>query len=344
MQGLRALYQYQGRIAEWSRLVEEIVPEYCVDDGPATGRDDVYSVVMSYRIDLLRGYLRDLPKAAVMQEKKIAWDRERAAATLDLPSDAPLDADQQNRIHSLAASVFTLGQILLEQGSADCIPAFKEFNQYCQRISDDAGEANGHLNIGHAYKGVAGICDLDAAEAAYRLSLTLHYEDDTVGRSICFQQIGMVHHQRFKESRARSEPTEVLIRHIRVAESHYLQALDLCPVTAITTLAPVYNQLGNLHADNGDTEQACKHYEKGMQIYERVGDRHRGGQTRFNIAAMYLNSVLGQPASSTRKAVLRRSRSYAEAALLDFQHYQGHAAVDEANCQQLIDEIDQQLE
>ena len=70
MQGLKMLYEYQGRLAEWSRLVDEIVPEYCtVTDEPISGREDDYSLVMGYRVDLARHHHRDLSAAARLQEK-----------------------------------------------------------------------------------------------------------------------------------------------------------------------------------------------------------------------------------------------------------------------------------
>ncbi len=51
MQGLDGLYGFQGRAAEWARLVSEIVPDFCTaDDEPVPGREDRYSVVMAYRV------------------------------------------------------------------------------------------------------------------------------------------------------------------------------------------------------------------------------------------------------------------------------------------------------
>ena len=71
MQGLRVLYQYQGRTAEWARLVAEITPDYCTaDDAPIPGREDGYGLVMDYRVGLARDHERDLPAAAALQEKR----------------------------------------------------------------------------------------------------------------------------------------------------------------------------------------------------------------------------------------------------------------------------------
>ncbi len=107
MQGLRKLYEYQGRTAEWARLVAEIVPDYCTPDDAPHPRPGGRSTAWSWATAsaLAQDVDRDLPRAAALQEKLVAWDRQRAAASLALPADAPLDADQRNRIRTLGVSV-----------------------------------------------------------------------------------------------------------------------------------------------------------------------------------------------------------------------------------------------
>ena len=188
MQGLRVLYEYGGRTAEWQRLVAEITPDYCTaGDDPLAGREERYSLVMGYRIDLAMDVDRDLPAAAALQEKRVAWDRRQAADALALPLDAPLDAMQRNRIRTLGVSLEALGHILREQGSPDCVPQYQEAIRYYQRIGDTAVEAISHFNLGHAYKDLPAIRDLDAAEAAYRRSLDMWAQDDLLNRSKTIQ-------------------------------------------------------------------------------------------------------------------------------------------------------------
>ncbi len=65
------LYEYQGRGGEWARLVAEIVPDFCTaQDDPVPGREEQYSLVMGYRVDLARQQERDLDRAARLQEKR----------------------------------------------------------------------------------------------------------------------------------------------------------------------------------------------------------------------------------------------------------------------------------
>jgi tetratricopeptide (TPR) repeat protein len=344
MQGLRGLYDYQGRLSEWARLVAEITPDYCTpDDAPIPGREDQYTFVMSYRVSLAIAYDRDLPRAAALQEKRVAWDRQQAAPALALPPGAALDSEQRHRILTLAVSLATLGRTLREQGSGDCVQQYEESIRHSQRIEDTAGEAITHYNLGSAYRKVPAIRDLDAAEAAYQRSLALVDPNDALGRSRCIKQIGLVHHERLTESRQRGEPAETVLKHAQAAEQHYRQALALCPSTALADLGLKHQALGALYADVGQTESAREHYEKSVQIFEQTGDRYGAGQTRFNMALMYAQASGRETAPARQRDLLQRAGAYARAALRDFQHYQGRAAAYEARAQGLLKRIDEDL-
>ena len=344
MQGLRSLYHYQGRTAEWARLVEEIRTDYCTDeDESVPDRADQYTFVMGYRIDLAQRYERDLAKAAALQEKLVALHRQLAAAALALPWGAPLDDEQRNRIRTLGVSVFTLGQILQKQDSAECLRPFQESLELDQRIGDRPAQAADEFNLGHAYKDIPGIRDLDAAEAAYQRSLDLHDQTDALGRSKCIGAIGMVHHARFHEARKCNEPEETLLRHLQAAEQHYLDGLRLCPKDALNDLAPKHNALGVLYADVGQLDKAREHYELDAQYEEKTGNRFGAGQTRFNIAVMYVRAASNEDQPIQERASLLRAHAYAEAALRDFQHYEGRAAKDESKVKGLLKGVNQLL-
>ncbi len=344
MQSLDELYGYQGRLSEWSRLVAEITSDYCTpDDAPIAGREEEYTPIMGYRVGLAQQHARDLPKAAALQEKLVAWSRQQAASALALPPDAPLDPDQSNRIRSLGVSVFTLGHILMEQSDPDCVAAYEEDIRYAQRIKDTAGEAVDHFNLGHAYKDIRAIRNLDAAEAAYRRSLALCDASDALGRSRCIHQVGMVNHERFRESSERGDSEETVLKHAQAAEQHYMLALDLCPASAPTDLGPIHNQLGVLYAQVGQIEQARVHYEKRVQLAEQTGNYHSAGQTRFNIALMYAEAAERESILSRKRDLLHRAQAYAQAAQRDFQQYQGRASEDEAKVQRLLAAIAQAL-
>jgi len=344
MQGLDVLYEYQGRQSEWSRLVGEITPDYCTaDNRPIPGRDDGYRAVMSYRVNLARNYDRDLCRAATLQGRTVAWDRQQAASALAFPRGTRLDASQRNRIRSLGASAFTLGQILREQGNADCVSAYQESIDYTQRIQDTAAESIAQRDLGHAYVQLSAIRSLDGAEAAYQQGLALLAPSNAFGRSQCFQAIGIVHHERFRESRQRGEPAATVLKHAQATEEHYQRALTLCPPTALIDLGPIHNGLGALYAELGEIELSRKHFERRVQLAEQTGQRHEAGTARLNITLMNLQAAGREATPSRRRDLLHRAQAYAQAALRDFQHYQGRAADEEARAQQLIDIIAQAL-
>jgi len=344
MQGLRMLYDYQGRTAEWARLVAEIRPDHCTaDDEPIAGREDEYTLVMGYRVGLARHHERDLVKADAFQEKLVGLHRKQAAAALALPADAALDDEQCNRLRTLAVSGEHLGNIQRDRGDQTCVQSYQEAISICRRIKDKAEEAVIEYNLGNAYMQIPAIRDLDAAEAAYQRSLNLLAPNDALGRSRCIKQIGMVHHERLLDAREREEPVETLLRHAQAAETHYLQGLRLCPKDAFTELGPHHNQLGNLYAEVGQLDKAREHFELDAQYEEKAGDRFSAGQTRFNMALMYAQAAQRENQPSQQRASLLRAQAYAEAALRDFQHYKGRAAEFEADAQRLLDDINQAL-
>lgn len=344
MQGLRALYGYQGRRSEWSRLVAEITPDYCTpDDAPIPGREDDYSLAMEYRVSVAKNHDRDFPRAAALQGKLVAWDRQRAATALLIPPEAPLDPEQRNLIRNLSVSIFTLGQILMDQNSPDCVVAYEETVQHTQRIQDTAAEATAHFNLGHAYKDIPAIRDLDAAEAAYRRELALLNPNDALGQSSTIQQIGMVYQERFNEALKRGEPAETMLKHIHAAEQQYNDALALCPPTALTALGPMHAQTATLFAAVGYNDQARDHFEKAAQYFERTDDHHGAGKVRGDIALMYAHAAGRESSSSRQRELLERARAYAQAAARDFLHYPDRAGADEANVQRLLAAIAQAL-
>ena len=344
MQGLGTLYEYQGRLSEWSRLVAEITPDYCTAaDAPIPAQEGQYSVVMSYRVELALRHDRDLPRAAALQEKVVARARQKAAPVLALPPDVSLDPDQRERIRALAMSTGMLGQIQREQGNPDCVAAYKETIRHAQRIQDSAVEAIARADLGLAYTEIPAIRNLDAAEAAYQRSLDGWADNDHLNRSKTYQAVGMVHHERFNESLRRDEPAATVLKHAQAAEHYYRQALALCPPTSLRDLNPMHFQLGRLYADVGQTERAREHFEKDVQICEQTGNHYGAGRTRFNIGLMYLKAAARQATPTRQQDLLERAQAYAQAALRDFQHYQGRADAEGAETQQLIDTIAQAL-
>jgi len=76
---------------------------------------------------------------------------------------------------------------------------------------------------------------------------------------------------------------------------------------------------------------------------EKAGDYLHAGKTRSNMALMYAQAAERENQASRQRDSLLSAQAYAEAALRDFKHYQGRAAKEETNAQNLLDLINQAL-
>jgi tetratricopeptide (TPR) repeat protein len=312
MQGLRSLYDHTGRRAEWRRLVEEIVPDFVdpATDGPLAGREEQWSLVMEYRVRLLREE-RQWDEAARLQGLQVDYQRQQAAPLLAL-EPAQLDSSQRHTLRSLAVSVEQLGHIQREQGAAVCVDSYQEAMDVFERIGAQTEAAVIAFNLGHAYLGdeVPALRDLAQAEQWYRRNLELRSEGDHLGRGKTLGQLGLVAYERFKEAREVGQPEAVLREHWSAALHAYQQALDMFPPDAVDELATCHNQLGNIYNDAGQTEQAVAHYRESIRYDEMQGNLYGAALTRYNVALAYADAARFEDALLFARAALRNFEEF----------------------------------
>jgi len=317
MQGLRVLYDQTGRRAEWARLVEEIVPDFVdpATDGPFPGREDEWSLVTEYRVQLARE-ARQWEKAERLQRMRVGWDREHASAALAVPSEK-LDDDQRNTVRTLAVSVHGLAEIQRELGQPACVDSYRESYELAMRIGDNPHAATAAFNLGRAYEDLAETRNLDEAERWYSRDLELERDEDSLGRAKCLGQLGSVSYRRFLDARSAGKPAAELAKHLHRALDSYNQALKLTPVNAIGDLAVYHNQLGAIYNDAGDLDQGLAHFRQSIGYEEAQGNLYGAAQTQGNVAI-----------ALARRGRLADAKEYALAALRNFQTY-GEGAKDE---------------
>jgi tetratricopeptide (TPR) repeat protein len=311
MQGLDQLYHHTGRRAEWKRLVEEIVPHFVdpENDELLTGRkEEAWSLVTKYRVWLVREE-RQWAEAKRLQILHVNWSRQRTASALVKPLEE-LESEERDKIRSLIVSLHDLGQIYREAGWAECVQAYEEALLLSGQIGDRAGVSTCAMNLGHAFKNLPALRDLDQAERWYRNSFDLTDESDRLIRGRCMVQLGLVAYERFCEAFTAERPKEELIRHFSEAVRFYLEALELLPPDAIDDLGVTHNVLGAIYTEAGDFDSALPHYREAIQRLEQAGALFNASVTRFNVATGFFNTGRRADALDYAEAALRVFESY----------------------------------
>jgi tetratricopeptide (TPR) repeat protein len=308
MQGLLQFYQHTGRAAEWSRLVEEIVPDFIdpATDGPLPGKEEHWTLVMGYRVLVARS-ARQWDQAERLQRADVSWNRQRAAPILAKPPQA-WTADERNSVRTLATSLHELSEIQREQESATCVDGYLEALSLAERIQESQVVAGCAFNLGHAYMGLPGIRDLALAEGWYQRSLDLHSEEDRMGRARCLVQLGSVAHERFLDAREADRPMAECLPRLSQAQQYCAEALEMFPANAVAELAAAHNQLGNIYLGAGQIDTALRHYRESIRYCEAMQNRFGAGGSRRNAALALADA--GRFADA---------RDWAQSAMRDFE-------------------------
>lgn len=333
MQGLRPLYSHTGRRAEWARLVAEIVPDYAdpATDGPLPGREEDWSLVTEYRVRLA-SEAREFEEAERLQRARTDWDRRRAADALGVPAEE-LDGIQRNNIRTLATSLHEMAEIQRELGQEECVAGYEKALELTERISDKTAAAICAYNLGTAYKNLPIIRDLGNAELWYRRSLELLDEQDYLGRAKCFQQLGNVAYERFKEARNAGKPAEEQSNHLSAALEYYSRTLKMLPPDAVDDLAVTHNALGVIYTEVGDPDSALEHYREAIRYDELQGNLYKAAIIRYNVAV-----------SLTEADRFADALEYAHAALRNYETFGDRAAERIKETRELIAKIEQDLQ
>ena len=310
MQGLRALFRHTGRMAEWHRLVEEIVPDFMdqVTDGPLPGREEEWSLVLEYRARLDID-TRRWEEAERLLRLRVDWRRSQVSPLL-LADRMTWDDQESNAIRSLGANLQQLGNVQSERGKSECTRTIQEALELFQRIGDRDGSAGCAFSLGNAHKDVSSIRDLAEAERWAQQSLGMYQEHQKHHRAQCLGLLGNIVRERFKEARDAAQPRNELLRLLNEVLRYYRLALDLTPPTAVSDLAVGYNQLGGVYADAGYLDQALPHFQESIRYAEAHGNHYGAAHTRLNVSLVL-----------ARQGRLEEARQYAEAALKGFAPY-----------------------
>jgi tetratricopeptide (TPR) repeat protein len=332
MQGLQTLYDHTGRRAEWKRLVEEVVPDF-VDkhDIPLAARSESDVLFIFKWRFFIAMEERQHSHAEALIIKIIEFHRSLSSNILSTPIEKLTNSDKSS-LRELAVSIEQLGHLQREQNSTDCVDSYQESISICQRISNQSTEAVLAFNLGHAYRDLPALRNLDEAEHWYRRSLELFSQGDLFNQSKGLSQLGYVEYERFRDAQGANKPQEELLKYLKAAAEFYERALTITPPDALDSLATKHNQLGIIYAEAGDLDRALNHFNNAAKFFESAGNLYLAGKTQNNIAIDLANN-----------GRLSDALLYARAALRNFESYGGRAKDMEDRTKELIADIEETM-
>mgnify|MGYP002713130173 CR=1 FL=1 len=284
MQALRVMYSFLGRWAEWTRLVEESIPDF-VDpktDLPLPERDYEWDFINDFRV-LLARQIRNWDEAERLQRLSVRLARERADELLNNPPFT-LNEDDKAELRPVGVSLNDLGEILYFKQDPKCKPVLEESYALLSKIGDEYAMAVVAYNIGNVHTGFKEYFDPKLARSWYRKSLELRSEHDGLWRAKVYSQMGMMMFTLLEISMNENRPNHYLMGLADEVAAFLHKAIDLLPPSAVGELKEIYGRLGLLYRTLGITETAINYYKEGIRLAEYEGDVVVAGTYRAQIA------------------------------------------------------------
>jgi tetratricopeptide (TPR) repeat protein len=280
--GLFTLYWNTGRRLEWAQLITEVLPDFVDDRGqarPGTERWWTFMMDQAVRVEMWR---RDWQKAEQLARIVLAEEEKLAEPLAWIPPEA-LSLPQNKQLQSFAISLARLADILRERDDPECLGLDERALDVYTHIDDRLGMSIRLFNLGHVYKNVPALRDLDKSEESYRRALDLYPEYDRVSRRQCVAQLGSVRLQRVKDEIETLKRPDVITNYLNTAIEYYEWVLGDTPPDDILGLADVHNQLGIAYQYDADEQNtAFDHFRQATEYSDLAGESYQAASSRNN--------------------------------------------------------------
>jgi tetratricopeptide (TPR) repeat protein len=285
LHGLWALLLHQGRKAAWRDLFLSVVGDF-VDEHwlPLPGRESWWSFVADHR---LRIAMEDQETALMESLAHLLLDYEEGqAATVSREPGARYDSAHRQKLLNLAIATGRLADVLRIKGTPGCVARNLDAIRLFELIDYPPGIAIRHLNLGHAYKNLPAIKDLEKAKESYREALNHYPEQDRLARAQALAQLGTVASETLAaNSQQGSHDQEKLLGLLNESIGWFEKALELIPPDAYGDLSLAHNQLGVvLRFSATEHERAVHHLREAAKLAASVEMYLEAASSRSNMA------------------------------------------------------------
>jgi tetratricopeptide (TPR) repeat protein len=282
IQGLFVLYHHRARYSEWAHLLAEVTPHFgdILTGEPLRGRSRYWQVILDHHVRLSME-AKDWPEAERLARLMLQTDQSHAKRILKRKPHSTKARDKMT-LRDFATSLGRVGDILRDRGNPSCLTFYEEAISLYRRIGYVSGEAARAFNMGHAYKNLDSIKNLDKAEVWYKKSIELRNDADTLARAQCLGQLGNVAYARAEEA-----PLAEKLPYVKTAAKYYRESLDLLHADAASDVSVLHGQLGVVYGLLAEShDQALEHWYKAIRSADAIGDVYRASGIRNNIAIL----------------------------------------------------------
>lgn len=286
LHGLNALLWHQGRKGQWGTVFLSVWRDFVDPElRPLPGREQWWSFIVDHR---LRIAMEDEDLDTAERIARLVLDHERAEAEgLSQQSGTTYTDPERKKLQLLALATGRLADVLRMKGDSKCIDLNEDALRLYELIDDRAGIAIRFLNLGHSYKNVPAVRNLERAEESYSKALEFYPEQDALARAQCLAQLAFVSIERLRKRRAEKAPKRELLGLLNHAVGTYQRALEMMPPDAFGDLANLHNQIGTaLLFDPSQQEDALYHLRLACQYSAAVGQYFECATSRANMAQL----------------------------------------------------------
>jgi len=286
LHGLFTLLSHQGRFQEWDDVFLQVSSDFIsVKLGPIDGREKWWSFVMDHCLRVVYR-VGDLKQAESIARRILRWER-AACRSIKKKAVTDLGPADRKKLQFLGIAVGRLADIKRDMGDPECLRLNRESIRIYRTLQDRAQLSVRLFNLGHVFKNVPQLRNLDEAAKYYTEAYKSYPEHDYLARAQCLGQLGALSLARLENGVESGLSERQMLRHLNDSVHYYEDALRMIPSDALIDLARVHNQLGAvLRFSKAEHLRAVDHFKKAIALFEVAQEWLESAIARVNVAQM----------------------------------------------------------
>jgi len=214
-------------------------------------------------------------------------EERRVCRNIKLDRPEVLSAREKQKLQFQSIAIGRLADILRDKGDPECLTLNEDAIHLYRIIDDKVGPPIRLFNLGHVFKNIAELRDLDKAAMYYTASYESYPELDHLARAQCLGQLGAVSIARVEGGSKSGLGRAQMLKHLNRGIEYYEAALEMFPPDATINLAITHNQMGAaLRFSKTEQSKALSHFKQAIRLFDQAQEWLEAATTRVNAAQM----------------------------------------------------------